>query len=988
MFIIKKRGNKAQITVFVILAIVILLTLMFLMFVKIIIDKEKYQVLAKKQVQEYINKNSLNIYVTDCMDSIANEAIILASLQGGIINTSNKTLGIDYVRYYVPEYNRTVNVFYAVKENNCSVIYSYPWEYPYPRTRIYPIYNLKNVYNANCKYTGNVYDYNSGFFGKNILALLCNYNGSNKYNATGSAYGLLTCEADTYNNPVFPVKTIQEDIESFVETEIEKCVDFERALNITSSNITKIGKPKATLTFGRNSFNLKVNYPFTISYKGHAPIQTFYEFSINKNIRFKELYDYVFYSIRTDVEEAGFNQVNDKISNYNLERTYKGYIIERNKSINADHVDIIRVIDNKSYILNKPLIFQFAVKNRRPALEFINDYSGNLQVDLIFQENDTIKIKPQGYDPDDDILEYNYSLWKEDYDEMYNMSDPNCVNPTSIAYVKQNCSIKINVQPKNFTNSTEFQSTRQNATYTLQEWDKGYHKLNISVREIGRQKLHDWQEVEIFVFDKPTANITANNNYSDIPDNFASVEDPYILSGANSIIGLSALPDFNNNFSSFEWNDSMGEFYVIIPITSDNNKTLKLPVDLNGSISYNISLITKYVFNKTGLRNITLKVNTRLGLFDTTNFEVNVKQCLPHRNNTNPSYPYNSLTFDFTNAYFADHTCCDNNYNIKDTSNSCYNQIRYGSNRSFNNPQYSFWYRQPEPPSPINIIYQGIINRADNDIWIQNFTRYCSGTRGNTCTGPAQDVRRVYEQCNDNNYNTNPLFQRERCQGPPTININQPSLTPITCFNYTRGYSFEQQIGTGTGVCTLSPQCANPVSNDPFNSNDKRYLCNGYCDGKGGCASVIPSSCTCSVSCGSNLACNGLTYPGNGAPLNNVIYCSSGNSLYEDTCNNCMLTDKNPRICRINLPGRIGCNAPSPQCDGQFANSIINNNNEGCTLACEYRNCGLYAYSVSLGNCLSSCSIDEHCSSQARCCTQERIIANECTLQNTCYIPS
>ena len=39
--------------------------------------------------------------------------------------------------------------------------------------------------------------------------------------------------------------------------------------------------------------------------------------------------------------------------------------------------------------------------------------------DFVVLENSTINISPQGYDPDDDEIEYHYNLWKVDYDDLF-----------------------------------------------------------------------------------------------------------------------------------------------------------------------------------------------------------------------------------------------------------------------------------------------------------------------------------------------------------------------------------------------------------------------------------------------------------------------------------------------------------------------------------------------------------------------------------------
>ncbi len=996
MFRRGKRGNiRGQITVFVLLAIVIMLAFMFLLFMKIIVEKERYAVMATQQVQDYISQNSLSIYVTSCIDSVTTEALIRASLQGGILNMTNKTAGRDYVPFFVPEYNRTVNVSIAIISNdNCPVVRRSPWEYPYPEEKLYPTYILKAIYNndsLSCKYSGDIYDYYSGFFGRNQLTKLCNWNGSNKIGATNTSFGVRTCEVGTYTNS--RVKSVQEDMEQFIESEVQKCIDFNEVLKNTPSNITQAGAPKASVIFGDNGLAVKLQYPFIVTVRGRQPIKAFYDFGIEKPARFKELYDYAYFSARTDVQEAGFNMLEDKLANSDMAKPYRNYTIVRIKSIDVNQTDIIRMIDNGTLIDGKPMILQFAIKNRRPALEYINEYSGLLGVDLVLQENDSITITPQGYDPDEDGLVYDYHLWKEDYDEVYNMSNPLCVtNVPSIQYMKDNCMIRIiNSQPKNFTNSTEFIATGKNARYFPNSSDRGYHELNVSIKEVGRQELMDWQVIKIFVFDKPTANITGNNLYPNISDRYASVEDPYVLNGTNSLVGLSgSIPGFNNNFSTFIWNDSLGEFYKEMPITADRNKTLYLPVDINGSTTDNITIIKKYVFNRTGLRNISLVVNTFLGLSDQTSYEVDVRQCLPHRNPTNPSYPYN-----LSNPYFSDHTCCADTYTINGTGSTCYNSVTYASNYTFNLFQNNFWTKQPSPPSPIDISYGGyppLPQRSDNDVWMRTFTRSCSGVSGNTCTGTAQETRVVAQRCDDTNYNSPSQFLDERCQGPPLTTVNNPSLTAVGCSNYSAGQTFESLFGQGgNGECTTSPQCANPaITSNPFGSSSQRYTCDGRCGGNGRCSRADLTSCRCDSNCsgGGNPVCNGLYYfpsGGSGPPFGGVLYCTGGNPtsdnpLYQNTCNNCGLEDSIPRVCRTPGPGRIGCTAPSIECDGRNANSLMGtNNNEGCTLGCNYLNCGNYSFIPTSGGgaCRTTCTINSDCAvgyvCQAPVCVEEII---------------
>lgn len=990
MFRRGKRGNTGgQITVFVLLAIVIMLAFMFLLFMKIMVEKERYAVMATRQVQDYISQNSLSIYVTNCIDSVTTEALIRASLQGGVINFTNKIAGRDYVPYYALEYNRTVNISIAIVPNdNCSVVRRYPWEYPYPEAKLYPTYILNAIYNndsLSCKYSGDIYDYYSGFFGRNQLTKLCDWNGSNKIGATNTSFGVRTCEVGTYTNS--RVKSVQEDMEQFIESEIRKCIDFNEVLKNTPSNITQAGAPQASVIFGDNGFAVKLQYPFIVTVRGRQPIKTFYDFGIERPARFKELYDYAYFSARTDAQEAGFNMLEEKLANSDMARSYKGYAVKRIKSIDVNQTDIIRMIDNGTLIDGKPMILQFAIKNRRPALEYINEYSGLLGVDLVLQENDSIIITPQGYDPDDDELVYDYRLWKEDYDEAYNMSNPSCVtNIPSIQYMKDHCMIRITSQPKNFTNSTEFKATGKNARYFPNSSDRGYHELNVSIKEVGRQELMDWQVVRIFVFDKPTSNITGNNLYPNIGDRYASVEDPYILNGSNSLVGLSgAIPGFNNNFSTFIWNDSLGEFYKEVPITTDRNKTLYLPIDVNGSTTDNIMIIKKYVFNRTGWRNISLVVNTFLGLSDFSEYEIEVMQCLPHRNPANPSYPYNSNPYDNNDAYLANHTCCADTYTVRGAGSSCYTDTSYGANVSFNNLANDFWTRQPlPPPNAKSVTFYYGAGRADNDIFRRTFARNCDGTRGNICSGNANEARTVIETCNDNNYGTG---GENRCSGPPFQGNNFiVSDNPLSCVDYSSGTTFELRQKRDLGVavlltdyyCNNTFSCSSSPGTNRYNTGGP-VSCKGSC-GNGGCTTAV--SCTCDYDdCTADYYCDGLSWGLNRPTTERV--CTFGNQRVLDLCNNCQRAMFESNICSSE---GADCSA-DPLCNNvAFNGAAIGNNYQWCNNQCILMTCaGNFAYQEG-GSCYTSCTVDAQCADGYTCCTAQMIANHECINEGSCFV--
>jgi hypothetical protein len=492
----EKRG---QFTIIVIIGLVVLFVFGLTLYAVNTVKRQSLASDTSKQIQVYLDQNSLNQYVTGCLDAVTDEAIIRAGGQAGLFNPD------DYIVYNDQNNNRTFTVPIVIKPNTeCTKVNNLPPDYPYPATIINPANNLNKIYKSSCYYS-DLFQQFSGFFGYNALTKLCNWDGANRINATPS-YGFLTCEAGTYDTASIH-HSVQGELENFIATEMKKCANPGAVQNTYTSNITITNDPKATITFGANGMKVNLQYPFNLAVKGRQPVVKLVDFSINKNIPFKELYDYAFYAITQETQDATFDIVRDK----DTVRLYKGYDVEKISNVDKKDdlsTDIIQITDKKSIVAGMPLRFQFAIANRRPALEYLHQANSE-EYDIKVHIGDTIQLRPQGYDPDDDSLTYSYSLWKEDYDQRYN-SDSACSQPPSIAYMIQNCTIILeNTQPKNWTGSSEFQTTHQYSSYQTDSNDAGYHIVRISVWD--RDKLIDFQDVRILVFDAEIASAVQND---------------------------------------------------------------------------------------------------------------------------------------------------------------------------------------------------------------------------------------------------------------------------------------------------------------------------------------------------------------------------------------------------------------------------------------------------------------------------------------------
>ncbi|MFH2027853.1 MAG: hypothetical protein ABIJ08_01830, partial [Nanoarchaeota archaeon] len=196
---------------------------------------------------------------------------------------------------------------------------------------------------------------------------------------------------------------------------------------------------------------------------------------------------------------------------------------------------ILKMIDKSTSLAGDYLTFIFAIENRIPVLDYIDEsvdinseYSKYLnsnygnpadkiyndsdegpsrdQYNLIVDAGDTIMLYPFGIDPDDESVKYNYSGWKTPI-KIYNTTGAEYEDPT---------------QPPGFTISDDFSGgpnepsniwettvawengvalnpKYKDAEYTT-DWsgsDNGYHWVRINVTD--SEGFHDYQDIKILV---------------------------------------------------------------------------------------------------------------------------------------------------------------------------------------------------------------------------------------------------------------------------------------------------------------------------------------------------------------------------------------------------------------------------------------------------------------------------------------------------------
>lgn len=843
----EKRGDKGQVTIFVLLGFVLLISFVIIIVFIGVVTNAGLENQAKKAVDDYLESSSISYYVYTCMDAATTNAVDQLALQGGVFyDYQNGPYAAVEGETYIP-YNLTFtsidgtprtlnfNVSYSIQnKSDCSLVNNTIPGYPYART---PLSALKTLYSDRtqnaCLFNKDVgYPY-SGFLGLNNATTLCYSGSENSQNIADIS--LSPCFDNTLNPKN---STIEYLLENQIKQRVQDCINFSQFETEEGHNITIIDAPITKIVYDKDKFSVNMEYPFEVKLKGKEPVLVKKNFEYKSELRLTKLHNFVLNLLKEETLNPFFNisrdyyTINPQYDPEHMKVTTANFTSCSTCSYKYDNIIIIQ--DNASKIGNRSLTYVTAIKNRKPALDFIHQTEPSEFFDILATENETITIEPTGIDPDDKPVKYKYLGWKETWDDECVINAAGDLVCTQLA-----------ATPHNWTNSTAFKETNRTANYTTNASDIGYHNTTVIVED--ESGLIDFQTLNILVFDLPEANLTIPTLYPGMPNNTLTIEDPINISGEGSkpsVMGGGIITGYiwratyiisGVNYLAFE--NKTIEPYRTIPLQNYNIKTIKSR-NLTNPVMHEISLAVEQFLSAVGTTVTSMP----------TKQDVNVTSCAPHRNATDPyPFPYNSGS----DPFYADHACClgdiadPTTYQVatKASATSCFQGEAYGEFTTLINIATEDYRERAELSgypasntiSPAPAPYPG--GGDKNDIYKMMFTRTCDGQRGNLCAGDM--VRTITKEVECTNPGVNEL-----CKGPPE-NYKNSSLS---CVNYPAGETFETTFGTGTGVCNAIEACSSKSTNG---YNDGGPLnCKAVCDGIGNCDNTdnAKANCYCSVS--------------------------------------------------------------------------------------------------------------------------------------------
>lgn len=691
--------KKAQVTIFILISIVLLAAFLLLFNLSQNIAETKSRKTADMVYSDILQKTPLTKYIERCIDLSTKKAIKTISEQGGFLFKEQEWSMIDWeIPYIVKEGKK---IAYQIYPPNPSLV---------EKTSLYPCYtpnaNVPPIMIGDYCYENYKHSLPYHLFGstgdpqKGINPDLCE-----AYNYSRAGYDCFCEECTGYS--------IETQLEYFIENEIKSCVALS---DLTTYNVTK-GNVSVDVLIGNENVIINLNFPLIIKIKGFETETKLQSFSTNLPIRLKKVYDAARKIINKEITDISFNLIEDA---YALRIPYLDFKLE---PIIEENAYLYSIIDSKSQIDGKDYVFQFAIKNRQPALNYYNPdncYVDGTYYHLCAIEGEELYVNPIAYDPDNHILFHKYSGWKGDYDTLFTTTES---NPT---LHQENINITKNI----WYLSSNYLDTKRNANIQTKYEDVGPHIFKLTIVDFFG--LKDEQTIKVMIDDRPNVYFSGQSPYEDIPQDITSIEDPFLLDASSTI------DYFESSDLLFKWEFGDKEFEF-----SYGNIILDFSLNIG-----NINTQTKFSQTE-GDNKVILKAKSTSSPLGQYEKNIKVYECLPHRSDSAPYPFYNYLYDDYpdppnNDPFQSNHTCCSDGTDgyeygsIK--SGNCYELVDYGCIFHFDSSD-------PRHMDPSGVIRSQNINPVLDissatpikELFKRELKVSCSN-RGNLCNGPVQVV--------------------------------------------------------------------------------------------------------------------------------------------------------------------------------------------------------------------------------------------------------
>ncbi len=607
----KNNSNrKSQVTLFIIIVVVMLVIFSIFMIIFSRMGKQKINNVGRNIDQVKIAYDEYDSYMESCLQKHLEDGLYIIGRQGGFLFEGQDGSIIDFDIMSSPIFFddgfNMYNVTY-ITDIGADIKMHLDPEYPCYRE----ITSMPSHLEGNAcfdEYSHEWSEIDWFFFGKyqevnspirNLDVPLCSEAVIiNNTGADGSSFSQTMC-----NSSGLDVKnhySIQNQLESYIEFKMDECFENGRTYIQDQIDATIVGKGdfNVSIIFGDDHTSVEItNFRLSLDFERSQSSANVFEFTARTDVRLKKIYTLLYGGgnylkipslgiflpgpisgiIDLDIENLTYDIEADshKITNF-----YDLYNISIRR-VYDEFGSYINITDYDSNIRGKPYEYFVRMPNRRPALDYVRDNSGSNEYDIYLYEGEYLSIYPLAFDPDDEgkldhDLYYEYTV-KYNPDNDWTWRQDNFTNSTLF---------KFGEDGGGFCTHPKYGVTKNRCTrFITNESDVGNHTVIVKVKD--RDGLEDWQEVKIFIDQRPNLSFTIENFYDTVPNSYifmeggaqqeryiVSLEDPFILNTSESKFPF-------GGYNTLSWTDTIYDTTYINfkPYLLRNNFRNNFPYD-------------------------------------------------------------------------------------------------------------------------------------------------------------------------------------------------------------------------------------------------------------------------------------------------------------------------------------------------------------------------------------------------------------------------
>jgi hypothetical protein len=477
-------GSKAQVSVFVIVGLVLLI-LAGLSFVMISQKQQRQLEEQADVILEEIQTETLNNYLRGCLKNALEEGIQSMGRYGGKVMPPRTDFQVapDYfIQYGINEYTGSLSPPSFTESSN-------DWRYPKDPTES----------------TGSYFIFTNVFpYGKKTLPVLCQKDGPNDVSLS------------TYAKPCPPgrysLNSMQKELSLYTARRIEACVKEENVEKVTGFTV-ELGRPKVTVVYGEEDVTAEAQYPVEVQVNKNQ-VTKFLDYKVTVNARLKKMYglmEYLLYKDSTFLDNKLMQDGSAGSINQQLVESSKYFDANMEVSIpiTKNQGDVIRIVDKASKVQGSKGVFQSARKNRKPVLDYIHGtYSerntapfNKFDFDILVKKLDAVTITGTCKDPDEDECTIRFEGWKTTQVQEYNDALRECPGRGAVTLDNQKFATQEDLMKCMQYHDGAAQSTIvQDNMLSFTTGPSDFGLFTIKVIAEDPEGLQDWQDVKILVY--------------------------------------------------------------------------------------------------------------------------------------------------------------------------------------------------------------------------------------------------------------------------------------------------------------------------------------------------------------------------------------------------------------------------------------------------------------------------------------------------------